>query len=168
MRWTGHLTRMDPTRNAWRKGRVQWERQDVDGYMGWSGICWIDLAQDRARWALVQSIPRIMIKQNVRQLLVTAKLSASRERACSKTERHTWLMWNWRECKYVDSRIHSTHNLMWDLSSHSAGYIGLSFLIITSYSLHKASRRFGVTFRIKFQDQITSLGRNQLEESSSY
>jgi hypothetical protein len=72
MRWAGHVARMGETRNAYRilvgkpeekrpLGRPR--RRWVDNIMidlreiGWDGIDWIDLAEDRDQWrALVNTV----------------------------------------------------------------------------------------------------------------
>jgi hypothetical protein len=77
MRWAGHVARMGEKRNAYRllegkpegkrpleKPRHRWVnniRMDL-GEVGWGGVDWIDLAQDRDKWrAVVNSVtnPRI-------------------------------------------------------------------------------------------------------------
>jgi hypothetical protein len=65
MRWTGHIAGMRETRNACRilvgkpggKGplrrpRCRWVNNIKMDYreMGWDGMDWIDLAQDREQW----------------------------------------------------------------------------------------------------------------------
>jgi hypothetical protein len=53
MRWIGHVAQMREMRNAYRKGRDNWEDQGVDGWtivkwileredgMGWIGLIWL-------------------------------------------------------------------------------------------------------------------------------
>jgi hypothetical protein len=65
MRWAGHVARMKRrgmhTRHWWeiQKERDHWEDQDVGGWtilkwilteIGWDGMDWIYLAQDRDQW----------------------------------------------------------------------------------------------------------------------
>jgi hypothetical protein len=72
MRWTGHVARMGEKRNAYRilvgkpkgkrpLGRPRHRRVDnikIDlREIGWDGMDWIDLAQDREQWrALVNTV----------------------------------------------------------------------------------------------------------------
>jgi hypothetical protein len=77
MRWEGHVTRMGETRNAYRllvekpegkrplgRPRRRWVdniRMDL-GEVGWGGVKWIGLAQDRNRWrALVNSVLNLRV-----------------------------------------------------------------------------------------------------------
>jgi hypothetical protein len=77
MRWTGHVARMGEKRNAYRilvenpegkrpLGRPR--RSRVDNIkmglreIGWDGMDWIDLAQDRDQWrALVNAIMNLRV-----------------------------------------------------------------------------------------------------------
>jgi hypothetical protein len=77
MRWTGHVARMRETRNAYRLlvgkperksplGRLR--RRWVDNIkidlrqIGWDGVDWIDLAQDRDLWrALVNTVMNLRV-----------------------------------------------------------------------------------------------------------
>jgi hypothetical protein len=72
MRWTGHAARMGETRNAYRilVGKSEGKkpqgiprRRWVDnikinfGQIGWHGMDWMDLAQDKDQWrALVKTV----------------------------------------------------------------------------------------------------------------
>jgi transcription termination factor 2 len=65
MRWAGHVARMGDTRNAYRilvgksegkrplgRPRRKWVdniKMDL-GEIGWDGVDWIELAQDRDQW----------------------------------------------------------------------------------------------------------------------
>jgi hypothetical protein len=77
MRWAGHVARMGEKRNAYRilvgepKGkrplgrpRRKWEdniRMDLR-QIGWGGMDWIDLAQDRDQWrALVNAVMNVRV-----------------------------------------------------------------------------------------------------------
>jgi transcription termination factor 2 len=77
MRWAGHVARMGETRNAYRilggkarrkepLGRPR--RRWVDNIkmdlreVGWDGVDWIELAQDRDRWrALVNTVMNLRV-----------------------------------------------------------------------------------------------------------
>jgi hypothetical protein len=63
MRWAGHAARMGEKRNAYRYWRENpkegdhWEDQDVGlREIGWDGMDWIDLAQDRDHWRALVNI----------------------------------------------------------------------------------------------------------------
>jgi hypothetical protein len=77
MRWVGHVTRMEKKRNAYRilvgkperkrqlgRPRYRWEdniKMDLRE-MGWGGMDWIDLVQDRVRWrALVNTVMNLRV-----------------------------------------------------------------------------------------------------------
>jgi hypothetical protein len=77
MRWAGHVARMGEKRNAYRmlvgkpegkrpleRPRRRWEdniRMDLRE-IGWGGMDWIDLAQDRDQWrALVNTIMNLRV-----------------------------------------------------------------------------------------------------------
>jgi hypothetical protein len=77
MRWDGHVARMGEKRNAYRllvgkpegkrplgrprRGWVDNIRMDL-GEVGWGGVDWIDLAQDRNRWiAVVNSVLNLRV-----------------------------------------------------------------------------------------------------------
>jgi hypothetical protein len=77
MRWAGHVARMGEKRNAYGllvgkpegkrplgRPRRKWVnniRMDL-GEVGWSGVDWIGLAQDRNRWrALVNSVLNLRV-----------------------------------------------------------------------------------------------------------
>jgi hypothetical protein len=77
MRWAGHVARMGEKRNAYRllagkpKGKRQLggpRRRWVDnirmdlGEIGWGGVDWIGLAQDRDKWrALVNAVMNLWV-----------------------------------------------------------------------------------------------------------
>jgi hypothetical protein len=77
MRWKGHVARMEEKRNAYKLlvGKLEGKRplgrprrRWVDGWwmdlgeVGWGGVDWIGLAQDRNRWrALVNSILNLRV-----------------------------------------------------------------------------------------------------------
>jgi hypothetical protein len=72
VRWVGHVTRMDETRNAYRilagkplgRPRRRWLfniKMDLR-QIGWDGRDWIDLAQDRDQWrALVNTVMNLRV-----------------------------------------------------------------------------------------------------------
>jgi hypothetical protein len=77
MRWAGYVTRMGAKRNAYRilvgkpegkrplgRPRYRWEdniKMDLRG-IGWGGMRWIDLAQDRDQWgALVNTVMNLQV-----------------------------------------------------------------------------------------------------------
>jgi hypothetical protein len=77
MRWAGHVARMEEKRNAYRlllgkpegkiplgRPRRRWVdniRMDLEE-VGWSGVDWIGVAQDRNRWrVLVNSILNLRV-----------------------------------------------------------------------------------------------------------
>jgi hypothetical protein len=77
MRWEGHVARMEEKRKACRilvgkpegkrplgRPRCRWVdniKMDFRG-LGWKGIDWIDLAQDRNQWrALVNTVMNLRI-----------------------------------------------------------------------------------------------------------
>jgi hypothetical protein len=77
MRWTGHVARMGEKRNAYRilvgktegkrplvrhrrrwVGNIKMDLRDI----GWDGMDWIDLAQDRDQWrALVNMVMNLRV-----------------------------------------------------------------------------------------------------------
>jgi hypothetical protein len=72
MRWTGNVTRMDEKRNACRilVGNPEGKRPHrwVDNIkmdlreIGWDGLDWIDLAQNRDQWrALVNTVMNLRV-----------------------------------------------------------------------------------------------------------
>jgi hypothetical protein len=77
MRWAGHVARMGEGRNLYRvlvgkpggrrplgRPRRRWEdgiRMDLEE-IGWGGVEWIHLAQDRDRWrALVNAVMNLRV-----------------------------------------------------------------------------------------------------------
>ena len=59
MRWVGHVARMSESRGAYRvlvgkpEGRDHLEEDSIKmdlTEVGWGGVYWIELAQDRNRW----------------------------------------------------------------------------------------------------------------------
>jgi hypothetical protein len=77
MRWGGHVARMGKTRNAYRilvgkpegkrplgRPRRRWvDNIKIDlRELGWDGVDWIDLAQDRVQWrALVNTVMNLRV-----------------------------------------------------------------------------------------------------------
>jgi hypothetical protein len=74
MRWAGHETRLGEKGNAYRilvrkpegkrplgRPRRRWKDKDLRE-IGWGGIDWIDLAQDRDQWrALVNTVMNLRV-----------------------------------------------------------------------------------------------------------
>jgi hypothetical protein len=74
MRWAGHVARMGETRNAYRilvgkpegkrplgRPRLRWVDMDLRE-IGWNGMDWIELAQDRDQWrALVNTVMNLRV-----------------------------------------------------------------------------------------------------------
>jgi hypothetical protein len=77
MRWAGHVARMGETRNAYRilvgkpegnkplgRSRYRWvDNIKIDlREIGWDGMDWIELAQDRDQWrALVNTVMNLRV-----------------------------------------------------------------------------------------------------------
>jgi hypothetical protein len=77
MRWTGHVARMGETRNAYRilvgkpegkrplgRPRCRWvDNIKIDlREIGWDGMDWIELVQDRDQWkALVNTVMNLRV-----------------------------------------------------------------------------------------------------------
>jgi hypothetical protein len=77
MRWAGHVARMGENRNAYRilvgkpegkrplrRPRRRWvDNIEMDlREIGWEGLDWIDLAQDRGQWrALVNTVMNLRV-----------------------------------------------------------------------------------------------------------
>jgi hypothetical protein len=77
MRWAGHVARIRETRNAYRifvgkpEGKIPLGRQRrrwVDNIkidrreIGWDGVDWIDMAQERDQWrALVSTVLNLRV-----------------------------------------------------------------------------------------------------------
>jgi hypothetical protein len=64
MRWAGHVARMGERRGAYRVFGARWEdniKMDLQE-VGWGGMDWIDMAQDRDRWrAVVNSVMNLWV-----------------------------------------------------------------------------------------------------------
>jgi hypothetical protein len=77
LRWAGHVARMEERKGAYRalvvkpegrrplgRTRLRWEdniKMDLQE-VGWGGVDWIDLAQDRNRWrALVYTVMNLRV-----------------------------------------------------------------------------------------------------------
>jgi hypothetical protein len=85
MRWAGHVAKMGEKRNAYRilvgkpeekrplgRPRRRWEDNIIMDVreIGWGGMDWIDLAQDRDQWrALVNTVMNLRVQTNVRKFL---------------------------------------------------------------------------------------------------
>jgi hypothetical protein len=71
MRWAGHVARMGEKRNAYRilvgkpegRPRRRWEDIRMDlREVGWGGMDWIDLTQDRDQWrVLVNTVMNLQV-----------------------------------------------------------------------------------------------------------
>jgi hypothetical protein len=64
MRWAVHVARIEEKRNALGRPRRRWvDRMKMDlREIGWNGMDWIDLAQDRDRWrALVNTVMNLRV-----------------------------------------------------------------------------------------------------------
>jgi hypothetical protein len=76
MRWTGHVAHISEGRGAYRilvgrregrrplgRPRRRWEDNvKMDLQVGWGGMDWIDMAQDRDRWrALVNAVMNLRV-----------------------------------------------------------------------------------------------------------
>jgi hypothetical protein len=80
MRWARHVVRMEKKRNAYRllTGKPEGKRRRwVDNIkilvdpleMGWDGVDWSELAQDRDKWrALVNAVMNLRVPQNAGKL----------------------------------------------------------------------------------------------------
>jgi hypothetical protein len=85
MKWAGHVARMGPKRNTYKilVGKPEGKRplkrprrRWVDNIkmdlreIGWDGMDWIDLAQDREQWrALVNTVMNLRVLQNAGKFL---------------------------------------------------------------------------------------------------
>jgi hypothetical protein len=98
MIWAGHIAQMGARRNAYRilvgkpEGRPR--RRWVDNIkmdlreIGWDGMDWIDLAQDRDHWrAVVNTVINLRVPSNAGKLLSGAQLAASQEGLSYMSER---------------------------------------------------------------------------------
>jgi hypothetical protein len=91
MTLAGHVARMRPKRNVYRilvrkpEGKIPLGRQrrrwkdnfkmDLEG-IGWGGMDWIDLAQDRKQWsALVNTAMNLRVPQNAGKFLSSCTTS---------------------------------------------------------------------------------------------
>jgi hypothetical protein len=97
MRWAGHVARMGEKRNACRilvgkpeekralgRPRRRWvDNTKVDlREIGWDGMEWIDLAQNRDQWrALVNTAMNLRVPQNGGKLLNSNKIGGFSRRA---------------------------------------------------------------------------------------
>jgi hypothetical protein len=97
MRWVGHVSRMGEKRNAYRTllGKSEGKRplgrprrKWVDNIkmdlreMGWGGMDWIDLAQDRDQWwALVNTVINLLVPKNVWKFLRSCIIGGFSRRA---------------------------------------------------------------------------------------
>jgi hypothetical protein len=72
MRWAGHVARLGEKRNAYRilvgkrpvgRSRRRWVDNIKMGFreIGWDGMDWIDLAQDRDRWRYVVHVLHVLL-----------------------------------------------------------------------------------------------------------
>jgi hypothetical protein len=74
-----------------QKERGNWEDQDVDGWtifklilreVGWDGMDWIDLAQDRDRWrALVNAVINLRVPYNAGKFSSSCTIGSFSRRA---------------------------------------------------------------------------------------
>jgi hypothetical protein len=91
MRWAEHVARMGRrTMGYWwesQKERDRWEDQDVGGLdnirmdlgeIGWGGVDWIRLAQDRVRWTAVVNVVVNILHKMLGNYRVDTQLVASR------------------------------------------------------------------------------------------
>jgi hypothetical protein len=88
MRWAGHVARMGDSRNEYRllvgnaegkrplaRPRCRWMHP---GKIGWGGVDWIGLAQDRDRWrALVNAAMNLRVAGKLSSCFTTGGLSSS-------------------------------------------------------------------------------------------
>jgi hypothetical protein len=97
MRWAGHVARMGERRNAYRllvgrpegrRPRGKPRRRWVDNIkidlreIGWDGMDWIDLAQDRDQWrALVRAVMNLRVPENAGKFLNGCTIGSFSRRA---------------------------------------------------------------------------------------
>jgi hypothetical protein len=97
MRWTGHVARMEEKRNAYRilvekpegkrplgRSRRRWVDNIIKDLreIGWNGVDWIDMAQDRDQWrALVNAVLNLRVPLNAGKFLNGCTISGSSRRA---------------------------------------------------------------------------------------
>jgi hypothetical protein len=96
MRWAGHVARLGEHRNAcriWYKSQKKRKRplrrrrrrwmyniKMALREIGWDGMDWIDLAQDRDQWrALVNTVMNILFHRMLTSSCVAAELAASQQ-----------------------------------------------------------------------------------------
>jgi hypothetical protein len=61
MRWAGHVPQMGEKRNAYRSRWVDNIKMDLRE-IGWNGMDWTDVAQDRDQWrALVNMVMNLRV-----------------------------------------------------------------------------------------------------------
>jgi hypothetical protein len=97
MRWAGHEARMGEKRNAYRilvgkpeekrpqgRSRCRWvDNIEMDlREVGWDGMDWIDMAQDRDQWrALVNTVMNLQVPQTVGKFLSSCTTGCFSRRA---------------------------------------------------------------------------------------
>jgi hypothetical protein len=97
VRWAGHVARMGEKRNAcrifvgfpvWKRQLVRPRRRWVDNIkmdlreIGWNGMDWIDLAQDRYQWrALVNTVMNLRVPLNAEKFLSSCTIGDFSRRA---------------------------------------------------------------------------------------
>jgi hypothetical protein len=97
IRWAGHVTRMEEKRSAYRilvgkqegkKPLGRPRRRLVDNIkmalreLGWDGVDWIDVAQDRDRWkALVNTVLSLRVPWNAGKFLSGCTIGSSSRRS---------------------------------------------------------------------------------------
>jgi hypothetical protein len=67
------LVRRPEGKKPLRRPRHRWEdniKMDLQE-VGWWGMDWIDMAQDRDRWALVSAVMNLRVPQNVGNFLTS-------------------------------------------------------------------------------------------------
>jgi hypothetical protein len=87
MKWAGHVACMGTKRNTYRisigkpeeKRRRRKDLRDV----GWSGMYWINLAQDKDQWRAVVNMVTCGLHEMLVNSGVAGRLTASQEGLCS-------------------------------------------------------------------------------------